>query len=80
MLFEGKRICCTRAVGNVLEGVEILVLGRDFDAAFPAGRTVEVQGAGIVERSAVNREMVVVKAFIQRSCRGAGPRAVIAPS
>ena len=54
------------AVGNVLEGIEVLVMSRDLDAAFPAGRTVEVQGAGIVECAPVDREMVVVEAFVQR--------------
>jgi hypothetical protein len=54
------------AVGNVLEGVEVLVVSGDFDAAFPPRRTVEVQGAGIVEGPPINREMVVVKAFVQR--------------
>ena len=43
----------------------------DFDAAFPTGRTVEVQGAGIVECPAVNGEMVVVEAFFHRPRRGA---------
>ena len=64
------------AVGNVLEGVEVLIMSRNFDAAFPTSRTVEVQGAGIVEYSPINREMVVVEAFIQRSCRGAHPGAI----
>ena len=64
------------AVGNVLEGIEVLVMGGDFDAAFPTGRTVEVQGAGIVECPPIDREMVVVEAFIQRP-RGADPGAVL---
>ena len=49
----------------------------DFDAAFPTSRTVEVQGAGIVKCPPINREMIIVEAFIHRSCRGAHPRAVL---
>ena len=66
------------AVGNVFEGVEFPVVRRDFNAAFPADRSAEIQGSGIVECSSINREMIVVKAFIQRSCCCANPRAVIA--
>ena len=77
VLFEGKRICCTRPWGTSFEGVEVLVVGGDFNAAFPTGRTVEVQGAGIVECPPINREMVVVEAFIQRP-RRADPGAILA--
>ncbi len=65
------------AVGNVFEGIEFPVVRGDFDAAFPADRSVEIQSAGIVECSSIDRKMVVVKAFIQRPCRGANPHAII---
>ena len=66
------------AVGNVLEGVEVLVMSGDFNAAFPTSRTVEVQRARIVEYPPINRQMVVVEAFIHRSGCGAHPDAVLA--
>ena len=34
-------------VGHILEGIEVLVLGGDFDAAAPAAAAVEVQAAGV---------------------------------
>ena len=49
----------------------------NFDAAFPARRTVIVLRAGVVEGAAIDGEMVVVKAFIERIGRGAGPNAVL---
>ena len=76
---RGEENLLHSAVGNVLEGVEVLVVGGDFDAAFPASRTVEVQGAGIVECSPINREMVVVEAFIQRPLPWCQPRRRLRP-
>jgi len=74
---RGEENLLHSAVGHVLEGVEILVMGGDFDAAFPTRGAVEVQGAGVVECSPIDREMIVVKALVQRSCRGAHPGAVL---
>src|ERR1019366_1120060 len=64
------------AVRNVLEGVEILVMRGNFNAAFPAGRTVEIPGAGIIEYPAVNDEMVIMKTFFHRLCGCAHPDTV----
>ena len=62
---------------NVLQRVKILIMSRDFNSAFPPRRTVKVPSARIVENPAINREMVVVKAFIHRSRRRAHPSAVL---
>jgi hypothetical protein len=74
----GEENLLRSAMRNVLEGVEVLILSGNFDAAFPTSRTVKVQGAGIVECPTIDCEMVVVEAFIQRSCCGARPGAILA--
>jgi len=64
-------------VGDVvLERVEIGVLRGDLDAAFPTPRAKIIVRAGIVEDASVNREVIVVEAFVQRSGGGAGPDVV----
>ena len=62
---------------HVLQGVEVLVLGRHFDAAAPTAAAVEIQAAGVRDLGAINHELVVVETFILGS-RDAEPRAVIA--
>src|SRR6185369_9659470 len=61
---------------NVLQPIEVGVVGRDFDTAFPAYRSVEILRARIVEGAAVDVQMIIMEAFIQRAFRGAGPHAV----
>ena len=65
------------AVGNVLQGVEFLVVSGDLDAAFPTGRAVKVQRARIVERAPVDREVVIVKSLVQRLLGDARPESVL---
>jgi hypothetical protein len=74
---RGKEDLFDAAVGNVLQGVEVLVVGGDFDAAFPARRAVEVQGARIIECAAVNSEVIVVKTLVERLLCHSGPDPVI---
>src|SRR4030042_281193 len=64
------------AVWNVFKSVEIPVMGGDFDAAFPSGRTVEVQSARIVKCTSVYGDTVIVESFIQWTFSSAHPCAV----
>ncbi|HRZ47682.1 MAG TPA: hypothetical protein P5555_21115 [Candidatus Paceibacterota bacterium] len=52
------------AVRNILQGIKVLVVRRNLDAAFPSSGTVEVQSAWIIEGAPIHREMVVVEALI----------------
>ena len=52
------------AVRDVLEGVEVLVLGRYFDAAAPAARAVEVEAVWVRDLRAVHPELVVMEPFV----------------
>jgi hypothetical protein len=60
------------AVGDILEGVKILILGGNFNTTSPTAGTIEVQAAGIRNCSPVNPELVVVETFILRA-RVTGP-------
>ena len=64
------------AVRNVLECVEILVVGRNFNAAAPAAGPVEVEAVGIRDLGTVHNDLVVMKAFILGT-RLADPRSVV---
>ena len=61
------------SVRHILHGVEILVVGGNLDAALPAGGTVEVAGAGVVKRAAVDGQVVIVEALVHRAGSGAYP-------
>ncbi len=65
------------AVGDILEGIEVLVLGGAFHAAAPAAGPVEVQAAGVRNGSPVDPDLVVVKAFVLRFGFAAGPDAFL---
>ncbi len=65
------------AVRDVLDGVEILILGRDLDAAAPAAGAEEELAAGVGHLGAVNVDPVVMEALVQGAC-GADPGAVFA--
>ena len=54
------------AVGHLLEGIILLVTGRDFDAAAPAAGAIEVQAAGVRHLGTINHELVVVEPFVLR--------------
>ena len=60
------------AVGYVFEGIEILILGRDFNTTSPTTGAIEVQAAGIRNCCPVNPELVVVEPFVLR-VRVTGP-------
>src|SRR6185437_1108859 len=62
---------------NVFDGVKILIVCRNFDAAFPTRGAVEVQSARIVECSAVHCQMVIMEPFIHWPCGRATPNVVI---
>ena len=49
---------------HVLESVEVLIFGGDFDPAAPAAGAVVVQAAGIRNRRAINPNLVVVEPFV----------------
>src|SRR5208283_1515442 len=65
------------AMGHVLEGIKVLILGGDFDAAAPAAGAVEVQAAGVWNLGAIDNELVVVETFVLGP-RVADPGAVLA--
>ena len=65
------------AMRHVLDGIEVLVLGGDFDAAAPPAAAVEVQAAGIRDSGSINHELVVVETFVLGP-RDADPGAVVA--
>src|SRR4030042_1173759 len=64
------------AVWNVFKSVEIPVRGGDLEAAFPSGRTEEVQSARIVKCTSVYGDTVIVESFIQWTFSSAYPGAV----
>ncbi len=64
-------------MGDILEGIEVLFLGGDFNGAAPAAGTIEIQGVWIRSLGPINGELVVVEAFVQRA-RSADPSAVLA--
>src|SRR5437667_3113784 len=59
-----------------LRGVEVQVVGRNFDAAPPAARAVEHLGTWVRNGDAIDIELVIVKALIL-SVRDAFPYAVL---
>ena len=64
---------------HVLEGIEVLVRGGNFEAAAPAAAAVEVQAAGIRDLGAINHELVIVETFVLGP-RDPDPGAVVALS
>src|SRR5208283_3981251 len=60
-----------------LEGVEVLVLGGDFNAAAHPAGAIKHQATGVGNVGAVNVDPVVMEPLIQGS-RGADPGAVLA--
>ena len=64
------------AVRNVLHSIEILVVSRNLDAAFPSYRTIIVLCSRIVDHRSVYSHAIVVESFVHRSGSGAGPYAV----
>src|SRR5207344_2604773 len=73
---RSKQYLLNLAMGDVLDGIEVRVLRRNFDAAFPARRTVKVQGSRIVEGAAIDGQVIIMEALVKRARRGAGPCAV----
>ena len=73
---RGKQDLLDAAMGHVLQRVEIGVMRRDFDPALPTGGAVEVQRPRIVERPAIDGEMIIVKPLIERPFGSAHPRPV----
>ncbi|MGO8928376.1 MAG: hypothetical protein ACLQU3_16030 [Limisphaerales bacterium] len=61
---------------HILDGIEVLVLGRDFDTTAPAVAAVEIQAAGVRDPGAIDDELVIVKTFVLRP-RVADPGAVV---
>src|SRR4051794_15175124 len=51
------------AMGNVLESVKVLVLGRDFYPAAPAAAAIEIEGIGVRNLCSVNDELVIMESF-----------------
>jgi hypothetical protein len=64
------------AVWNVLQRIEILIVGRNLNGAAPAARTVEDLRARVRDGDAVNVELVIMKTFVLSVC-DAGPDAVL---
>lgn len=62
-------------MGDIFDGVEVLVLGRDFNAAAPAAGAIEEYAAGVRNLGTINVELVVVKTFVLGT-RVADPGAV----
>ncbi len=66
------------AVRNVLApGVEVLIGSGNLDTALPTAGTEVVVGAGIVEHTAVDGEVVVVETGIHRTLGGTCPHTVL---
>ena len=65
------------AMRNVLQGIEVAVVGRNLDARLPANRSIVVAGTGIVERAAVDSKMIVMESFVHRGFGGADPYAIL---
>ena len=63
------------ALGDILQGIEIIVGRRHLDAAAPAGRAIVIQAARIGDGRAVDFDLIVVEAFVLRG-GVAGPDAV----
>ena len=64
------------SVGNVLFGVEVSVMCWNLYSALPTGGAVIVGGTGVIEDSAVDREVIVVEAFVHGTIGCSGPEAV----
>ncbi len=64
------------AVRHVLDSVEVLVFGGDFDTAAPTVAAVEIQAAGVRDPGAIDDELVIVETFVLRP-RDADPGAVV---
>src|SRR5690606_2268657 len=56
---------------------KILIMGRDFNSAFPTYRAVIVFGTGIIEFPTINIHIIVVKSLIHGAFCGSNPVAVI---
>ena len=65
------------AVGHVFHRVEVLVVGRNLDTTLPARRTVIVQRTRVVDDAAIDGQVVVVEALVQRTFGLACERAVV---
>ena len=52
------------AVRHVLEGIEVLVLGGNLDAAAPAAGAVEILAVGVGYLRAIDHNLVIVKALV----------------
>jgi hypothetical protein len=63
-------------VGDVLESVEVLVLGRDLDAATPAAGAVKEHAAGIRNLGPVDIKLIIMETFVL-GIRIAGPNAIL---
>src|SRR5206468_10553810 len=61
---------------HVLQSIEVLVVGGNFNSAAPAARAVEDLGPGVRDRDAIHVELVIVEAFVL-SVRNAGPYAFL---
>ena len=65
-----------RALRNILHRVELLVGGRNINAATPTARTIVVQAAWIGHRRTVDVQLIVVEALVLR-LRRTRPHAVL---
>jgi len=66
------------SVGDVLECIEVLILGGTLHAAAATAGPVEVQAAGVRYRGPVDPDLVVVEALVLGLGLTAGPHAVLA--
>jgi hypothetical protein len=51
---------------HILHGIEIPVVGRDFDSAAPAAGAVEHQGPWIGDGDTIYIDLIIVKSFVLR--------------
>src|SRR5688500_5349345 len=61
---------------DILKGIKILVVSRNFDATFPTDRAIKIQCTGIVKYCAIYYNAVIMEAFLQGPCSGTHPNTV----
>ena len=66
------------AMRNILQGIEILVMGRDLDSAAPTACTIIIKAARIRNRCSVHLELIIMESLVLRS-RVACPHSVLIP-
>ena len=55
------------AVRHLFHGIEIFVMSRNFNTAFPSARTVIILGTRIIKHTAVDSEVVIMESLVHRA-------------